>query len=67
MPSSPGDHSSVTPFPREKTPQDLAQEAHDGEFDHLTHESSLSPSTDKDRGTPVGSRLEGTALTSRAA
>ena len=35
--------SSVTPFPREKTPQDLAQEAHDGEFDHLTHESSLSP------------------------
>ena len=43
VPSSPGDHSSVTPFPREKTPQDLAQEAHDGEFDHLTHESSLSP------------------------
>jgi len=43
VPSSPGDHSSVTPFPREKTPQDLANEAHDGDFDHLTHESSLSP------------------------
>ena len=45
VPSSPGTHaSSVTPFPvAEKTPQDLANEAHDGDFDHLTHESSLSP------------------------
>ena len=30
-------------FRVKKTPQDLAQEAHDGDFDHLTHESSLSP------------------------
>jgi len=47
VPSSPGTHaSSVTPFPVEtkpKTPQELANAAHDGDFDHLTHESSLSP------------------------
>ena len=65
VPSSPGDHSSVTPFPREKTPQDLAQEAHDGEFDHFTHESSLSPLEQTVLGTPAGSRQGGMVLTSK--